>query len=148
MTENKTIWRLSFDGSITKNPGGIAAYGYIISFSKREVKPFHGIVGENPEYTNNFAEYYAVAEGLRTCLLEMDKRPKPAIIKVKGDSQLVIRQMNGTWKAGGEKCYTKEFHRAHDYLQLIKNKGVAVHFDWIPRRNNQDCDDLSKFYRK
>jgi ribonuclease HI len=58
-------------------------------------------------------------------------------IVIKGDSQLVIHQMNGTWQIKSEtsKKFVPEIHR------LLE--GRKTRFVWIPREQNAEADMLS-----
>ena len=52
--------------------------------------------------TNNEAEYLSLLSGLETALEVLKAKkisPKKAALEVRGDSQLVINQLSGTWKA-------------------------------------------------
>jgi ribonuclease HI len=58
-------------------------------------------------------------------------------IVIKGDSQLVIHQMNGTWqiKSATSKKFVPEIHRMLE--------GRKTRFVWIPREQNAEADQLS-----
>ena len=83
--------------------------------------------------TNNVAEYSALkhaAEWVRENCSEDD-------IVIKGDSQLVIHQMNGTWQIKSEtsKKFVPEIRR------LLE--GRKTRYSWIPREQNAEADQLS-----
>lgn len=93
--------RLTFDGGSRGNPG--PAYG---SFrvrgagaadalqALRRLRFRHG--------TNNEAEYWSLLEALRWTLDEAGRKRLPTgelDLNVQGDSLLVIRQLQGEWKA-------------------------------------------------
>jgi ribonuclease HI len=94
-----TGYTLTFDGGSRGNPG--AAYGsYRIqrkgstAHLSRRLRFGHG--------TNNEAEYWALLAGLRALLAHLEEReidPANVRLEVRGDSQLVIRQLQGEWKA-------------------------------------------------
>jgi len=58
-------------------------------------------------------------------------------IVIKGDSQLVIHQMNGIWKikSATSKKFVPEIHR------LLEGRKTS--FIWIPREQNVEADQLS-----
>lgn len=139
------FYTLHFDGSCAPvNPGGTAAYGYVLTKNGRPIDIGKGVIGTGPEYSNNLAEHYAVAEGMKSFLKHYDGT-KNAFLHIRGDSQLVINQLNGKWrvKAG---LYQKEAIRAIGLLHQIRDLKVKVNIQWIPREANHECDVLSKEY--
>ena len=123
-----------FDGLCRpKNPGGVATYGYLIFRDGKKVKSGYGVVGSGPGMTNNVAEYSALkqaAEWLR-------RQGGDDEIMIKGDSQLVIHQMNGTWqvRSATSKKFVPEIRRLFE--------GRKIRFIWIPREQNVEADELS-----
>jgi ribonuclease HI len=92
-------YELIFDGGSRGNPG--LAYGsYQIRHSRGEDrKPVRLHLGEG---TNNEAEYRTLIRAFEDLLNEFDQDgidPGAVRLKVYGDSQLVIRQLQGQWKA-------------------------------------------------
>lgn len=139
------FYSLYFDGSCgPKNPGGTAAYGFVLSKNGRLLETGKGIIGQGPEMSNNLAEHYAVAEGMK-CFLKNYHGDKNTFLHIRGDSQLVVNQLQRKWriKAG---LYYNEALRAMDLLKQIRAKRVQVNIAWIPRDQNQECDALSKEY--
>lgn len=124
-----------FDGlCYPKNPCGVAAYGYLIYRDNRLMHKGFGAVGEGKGMTNNVAEY----EGLKAAAqwLKDNKINEKTIIK--GDSQLVIKQMKGEWQVNSatSKKYVPE-------IKLLLG-GMDVSFVWTPREENQEADELSR----
>jgi len=123
-----------FDGLCRpRNPGGVATYGYVIYKDGEKVKSGYGIVGSGAGMTNNVAEYSALkcaAEWVRGNCLNDE-------IVIKGDSQLVIHQMNGTWqiKSKTSKRFVPEIRK------LLEGRKTS--FVWIPREQNAEADQLS-----
>jgi ribonuclease HI len=123
-----------FDGLCRpRNPGGVATYGYVIYQDGEKVKSGCGVVGSGAGMTNNVAEYSALkhsAEWVR-------RNGGDDEIVIKGDSQLVIHQMNGTWQIKSEtsKKFVPEIRR------LLE--GRKTRFIWIPREQNAEADLLS-----
>lgn len=89
---------LHFDGGSRGNPG--PGYGSFVLFADgTEVRRRHLELG--PRLTNNEAEYEALIAGLQDALGWLQGRgvdPAKVEIEVRGDSQLVIRQLRGAWK--------------------------------------------------
>jgi len=124
-----------FDGlCYPKNPCGVAAYGYLVY---RDGKPIHKgfrAVGEGKGMTNNVAEY----EGLMAAAQWLKDEGILEKIVIKGDSQLVIRQMRGEWKISSatSKKYVPQIRK------LLQGKDVS--FFWVPREENEEADKLSR----
>ena len=84
--------------------------------------------------THNFAEYQALMLGLRLAREHGARR-----VVVRGDSKLVVNQVNGEWK-------TK-----HPTLQPLRAEahGLLAEFDdwrveWVPREQNKRADALGR----
>jgi len=76
---------IHFDGSITKNPGGVATYGYVIYKDNKLLKKACSVIGKGKGMTVNVAEYTALKQAMEW-LNEQDIDDE---ITVKGDSMLV-----------------------------------------------------------
>ncbi len=89
---------LHFDGGSRGNPG--PGYGsYVLMADGREQRRRRLDFG--PHRTNNEAEYEALLAGLQDTLAwlaEQRADPAQASLEVRGDSQLVIRQLQGAWR--------------------------------------------------
>lgn len=144
-------YKLHFDGSCgPKNPGGTAAYGYALYIEGEEVpvRVGSGIIGTGPGMTNNLAEFYALDKGLTEGFIFCHDTAVRHSLSVYGDSNLVIQIMNGHWRPNPEKAYFPAYEDALSNLRLIRQRGHRVSFDWIPRKQNQMVDDLSKAHQK
>ena len=123
-----------FDGLCKpKNPGGVATYGYVIYKDGEKVKSGCGVVGSGAGMTNNVAEYSALKHAMEW----VSRNSVKDEIVIKGDSQLVIHQMNGTWqiKSATSKKFVPEIQRMLE--------GRKTRFVWIPREQNEEADQLS-----
>lgn len=98
-SSSATDYVLVFDGGSQGNPGP--------SYGSFRFGPSGGHLG-NPqrlsfgEGTNNEAEYATLIAGVRAILAELKARKTHASdvrLEIRGDSQLVIHQLDGTWKA-------------------------------------------------
>src|SRR5260221_5071166 len=130
------VYTLHFDGSCApNNPGGTAAYGYIIAKQNMSVMQHCGIIGSGPKMSNNLAEFTALAQGLKVfeCYFAM----RGVILNVFGDSMVVINIMTRNWKARPGKLYWPAYTQAADLLRLIRSTGTLVTFDHIHREQNQ-----------
>ena len=80
----------AFDGGATPNPGQMKIGGFIKLYGKT-IWRYSDSIGHG---TNNIAEYAS--------LLRLVKKAQTLGIKniyIQGDSQLIINQVNGVWKA-------------------------------------------------
>lgn len=143
------FYTLYFDGSCgPKNPGGTAAFGFTLSHFDTEIARANATVGTGPEMSNNVAEYAGLYNGLEAFLFEIfGKSARATTLQVRGDSQLVINQMSGRWKAKSG-LYYPWYEKTAELCKRIRKLGVKISFDWVPRELNQECDTLSKAYLK
>ncbi|HMD77089.1 MAG TPA: ribonuclease HI family protein [Terracidiphilus sp.] len=124
-----------FDGCCEpKNPGGHAAWGAVLHVNGESVYRAGGYCGVGPAMSNNVAEYSAFIAVATECL----KYPGFALIR--GDSKLVVMQLNGRWKVHGG-LYLPFYKQAKALWDKLKNR---AHLAWIPREQNDICDVLSK----
>lgn len=120
---------LYFDGASRGNPGP-AAVGWVIVTDQ-------GIVAEGGERigsaTNNEAEYEAVIRGLTTARdLGFDR------IEVRGDSELIIRQLTGRYDVNAPNLRERRA-RAHELLHSFEDWSL----DHVPRSVNDRADALA-----
>jgi len=121
---------LEFDGASRGNPGPAGA-GYAIRAQDGTVV-FSG--GEyHPHATNNFAEYRALIAGLKKAV-ELNIQH----LDVRGDSQLVIRQMLGQYKVKHPNMIPL-YQEARSLVMRMK----SVSFTHTFREGNTLADKLS-----
>ena len=127
MKEKKTV--LYFDGASKGNPGESGA-GWLILNGKEKV--------EGSEYlgkkTNNQAEYTALIRGLEETL----KRKWKEEIEIKGDSELIMKQLKGEYQVRSEKIKPL-YKKAAKLLQKIE-KWECKH---VKREKNKEADRLA-----
>lgn len=137
---------LHFDGSCgPKNPSGMAAYGFVLTRQGETLRSGHGEIGTG--LGNNYAEFTALDKGL-CAFISVHDTTSVHHLQVYGDSNLVVQIMNRRWKASPDKLYWPAYEWAVGNLKIIRQRGHRVSFDWIPRAQNQRCDDLSKLDAK
>lgn len=131
-----------FDGCCEPvNPGGVAAYGAVIFKDSIRIWEKSQIYHPDPDKerkttSNNLAEYSGLLAILEFLLMQgWNEEP----IEILGDSQLVIRQMNGQWRI-------KQGFYVPIALQCRKllAKFPRLRLKWIPRTENHIADELSK----
>lgn len=126
-----------FDGACEPaRGGGVATFGfhlegagYLHEDCGLAVRPF------SYHATNNVAEYVAAIRALEW----LAAHGYHGDVNLVGDSQLVIRQMQG------EYAVRKEHLKAyHQHLGQLVQKFRRVEFRWVPREQNGRADALSK----
>ena len=127
--EDIKTWVVYMDGSSTLHARGIR----VILQSPEGDKLKHNVHLQY-QTTNNEVEYEVLLKGL-----ELAKSLEAKSILVQGDSQLVISQVNGTYKAKEE--------RMRKYLNKVKRlikKFKEASFIQVPREENMEADALAK----
>ena len=130
-------WLLHFDGAcLPKNPGGVAAYGFVVHHDGKLVHEGHGLAAPpGGGATNNVAEFFGLIEGLRW-IQSRARRGEP--IRVRGDSLLVIQSVAGLKNIRA--LHLKPLHlQAQELVQALGAK-----LEWVPREKNADADRLSE----
>lgn len=84
--------------------------------------------------TNNEAEYHAVIAGVGLAV-EMGAKT----VTVHGDSQLVLRQLEGKYKVKAENLVD-----LHAEAKRRLAKFAQVSFIWVPREENAEADRLAR----
>lgn len=120
---------LFFDGACRGNPGPMAIGAILLENSKKvgEISKKIGIG------TNNIAEWNALIEGLRLALSCGCKE-----LEVRGDSQLVIRQISGKYRVKSDNLIP--LYNEAKKLCMNFNK---LNFIWVQREENLYTDTLS-----
>jgi ribonuclease HI len=121
------MYTLYFDGCSKGNPGP-AGSGAII---KNDIE----IIWSGSENigitTNNVAEYKGLILGLKQCSVGK--------YLIKGDSMLIINQMNGKYKVNSSHLLILH----NEAKQIIKDNKLDVTFHYIPRAENKEADQLA-----
>ena len=125
------------DGGSKGNPGPAAAGVVITNDKGQEIKKYSQYLGDN--LTNNQAEYGAVIFALKKAkALFGKKKVKNMEIEFKGDSELLINQLNGKYKILDEKIQSLFIKVWNLKLDFGKIK-----FTHIPREKNKEADALA-----
>ena len=85
-----------FDGGSQGNPG--PGYGSFAIFEGSRAAGVHRLTFSG-SLTNNEAEYHTLISALRHLLDQLGERAAAATLEVRGDSALVLQQVQGGWKA-------------------------------------------------
>ncbi len=84
--------------------------------------------------THNTAEWHALILGLRLALKHGERH-----VVVKGDSMLVVKQINREWKTKNAALQSLRA-QAEELLALFETWRV----EWIPRKENRRADELGR----
>jgi|GEM_PF-1866293 ribonuclease HI len=126
-----------FDGACEPgNPGGTGAWGFVIEDDEGcVIGTGSGTIPPNPRLTNNVAEYGAAIKAV----LHYKSTDRPGPLLLRGDSQLVVKQMQGQWgiKSG---YYAKA---ARKLLDILDGIAFEVQWEWVPRDENEAADKLT-----
>ncbi|KAK0580108.1 hypothetical protein LWI29_036450 [Acer saccharum] len=128
LTVSSGVWTLSVDGSSSIKGSGL---GLVLESPQGDILEQSIHCGFHA--TNNEAEYEALIAGL-----DLAKSLSVKIIKVRSDSQLVVRQVNGTYEARDQ--------RMSAYLNKVKQLQSTFDefsIEQIPRSENTRADALA-----
>jgi ribonuclease HI len=127
--EDYMSFTLFFDGACRGNPGPMAI-GAVLLENGKKVKELSENIGRG---TNNIAEWNALIGGLKLALAHGCRE-----LEVKGDSQLVIRQISGKYQVKSDNLIPL-FNEA----RKLCTKFEKINFKWVERENNSYTDGLS-----
>ncbi|MDE2021840.1 MAG: ribonuclease HI family protein, partial [Patescibacteria group bacterium] len=119
------------DGGARGNPGPAGAGAMIRDHLGNSVASVSQFLGTR---TNNFAEYEAVILAFKTLAKLVGKKVGIAIVEVKMDSELVVKQMKGVYKV---KHPTMKAQYAR--LAMLAATFKSVSFTHVPRAENSDA---------
>ena len=123
---------LYFDGCSKGNPGRAGAGAVLYDDVGSEVFAESVFVGYRA--TNNEAEYTGLILGLTEAL----KRGITTELLVRGDSQLIVRQMQGKYKVNSPKLAP-----LHKCATTLASKFAKIDYEHVYRDKNQRADALS-----
>ncbi len=123
-------YRMQFDGCSKKNPG-LAGAGAVIYKYEKEIWSNHLFVSTSA--TNNYAEYAGLILGLEKAI-ELNIK----VLRVEGDSLLVINQMIGKYKCNSQNLI-EQYNKAKELIKQFDSINL-VH---IFRNKNARADELS-----
>ncbi|KKN98970.1 hypothetical protein LCGC14_0142150 [marine sediment metagenome] len=126
---NEFCATLYFDGGIRQ---GQMAYGWYICNPEDETEVFASGSRTCGTGTSNLAEYRALIAGLQGAL-----KAGVDIIYIIGDSQLIIKQVTGAFKAKKQELID---HRDHVLKLLDHFEDYTI--KWVPRNQNKRADAL------
>ncbi len=120
---------LFFDGACRGNPGPMAV-GVVLLENGKRVKEVSKRIGIG---TNNIAEWRALIEGLKLAKSHGCKE-----LEVRGDSQLIIKQITGQYMVKSDNLVPL-FNEAVKLCESFER----LRFKWVKREENLYTDTLS-----
>jgi ribonuclease HI len=121
-------WTLFFDGSARQQSAGA---GVVLADPGGNQLQY--VVGLEFKATNNMAEYEALIFGL-TAALSLGVRQ----LLVKGDSQLIIKQVRGECSCNEPRLAAYLLH-----VRKLEKDFTILELQHVPRADNSAADDLS-----
>jgi ribonuclease HI len=140
----KEIVTVRFLGQcLPRNPGGIACYAYIIRNKEGHLLDEScGLAAEpnSPSSTTSIASYIALIRALEWLI---KKHYSNDIIKVYGDSKLVISQINegGVAISSNKKYVSKNTLPLYTKVTKLKSKFYYISFELNNDNDNRHLDD-------
>lgn len=133
---------ICFDGACEpKNPGGHMGWGMAVVEADAALESESGYRAPGPTNSNNVAEYLGVCMALRRAIVAA--RTGEREIEIRGDSKLVIEQLNGRWKAR-DGHYMQAMKEAKGLLDELRSLGSSVVLEWLPGGDNVHADEASR----
>lgn len=128
-----SFYRIDFDGASRGNPGR-AGCGAVIVKLPEQIVVCNVVwpLGPGPT-TNNVAEYSGLLIGLKLAAQLGIKK-----VKVRGDSKLVICQVDGSWKINKEHLFA-----LHEQVMVLKHNFQIFQAEHVLREFNTLADELS-----
>jgi ribonuclease HI len=120
---------LFFDGACRGNPGPMAI-GVVLMENGKKLGEISKRLGIG---TNNIAEWRALIEGLKLAIAHGCQE-----LEVRGDSQLVIKQISGQYRVKSDNLIPL-FNEA----KILCGNFKEIDFKWINREDNTHTDTLS-----
>lgn len=119
-----------FDGASKPNPG-LMKVGFLIKdFRGQTIIEGSKNMGRG---TNNQSEYLALLEVVKQII-----KLKIKNVQIKGDSQLVVNQINSKWK-----CNNLFLKGLNQQIQGLLTKIPNWSLEWVRRNQNKEADLLS-----
>lgn len=128
--EREDIYEMYFDGCSKGNPG-LSGAGSVIYKNGEEIWANSYFVSNSA--TNNVAEYFGLIRGLKRAI----KMNIHSLI-IKGDSQLIIKQMKGEYQVKSESMI-----ELHEIAKKMEKEFENVSYEHVYRKYNKRADQLS-----
>ncbi len=124
-------WKIYFDGN--KTPQGVTCSYLIVNELGEKIKETTLMLPK--ETTVPEAEYYGLIYGIENILTELcpsiSCSPKEIELEIYGDSQLVIRQINGDYE-----CKKPQLRVLRSKVRTLLEQFSSYNLTWVPREKN------------
>lgn len=130
MNCENNIYEMYFDGCSKGNPG-LSGAGAVIYENEEEIWANSYFVSDNA--TNNVAEYFGLIRGLKRA-----SKMNICSLIVKGDSQLIIKQMTGKYQVKSESMI-----ELYEIAKKIEENFETINYQHVYRKYNKRADQLS-----
>jgi probable phosphoglycerate mutase len=124
------IYEMYFDGCSKGNPG-LSGAGAVIYKNGQEIWSNSYFVSDNS--TNNIAEYFGLIRGLKRAI-----KMKITHLIVKGDSQLIIKQMLGEYQVKSQ-----NMSEMYEIAKKMEEQFESITYEHVYRKYNKRADQLS-----
>lgn len=145
--ENKKEYLINFDGGAAPTNPGPSAYGFVIyEIINSELDPIYASGDYIDIQTNNFAEYSGVLNGIKYFKNNLFKINDQNVytLSIKGDSKLVVEQLNGKWKCESSNIIDL-YKECKKYIQQLKMEGVNININHVYRIDNKKADSICNY---
>jgi ribonuclease HI len=133
---------ICFDGACEpRNPGGHMGWGIAVVEAGAALESESGYQEPGPTTSNNVAEYLGVCMALRRAIAAA--RAGEGEITIRGDSKLVIEQLNGRWRAR-DGHYMQTMREAKVLLDDLRSLCPSMTLEWLPGSENVHADKASR----
>lgn len=128
-----------------RNPGGYACWAWLAKGPEgKTIRTAFGCLGSGQGMSNNLAEYEAVLQALRHTVDRVGPLVERSLsVRLHADSQLAIRQITGEYRVNAPHLIAL-CAEARTLAGQIRQAGVPIEFQWIPRELNEEADALSR----
>jgi ribonuclease HI len=128
--EQEDIYEMYFDGCSKGNPG-LSGAGAVIYKNGEEIWSNSYFVSDSA--TNNVAEYFGLIRGLKRAI-----KMNISSLIVKGDSQLIIKQMKGQYQVKSESMI-----ELYNIAKELETQFENISYEHVYRKYNKRADQLS-----
>jgi ribonuclease HI len=128
--EQEDIYEMYFDGCSKGNPG-LSGAGAVIYKNEEEIWANSYFVSDSA--TNNVAEYFGLIRGLKRAI-----KMNISSLIVKGDSQLIIKQMTGQYQVKSESMI-----ELYNIAKELETQFENISYEHVYRKFNKRADQLS-----
>ena len=128
--EQEDIYEMYFDGC-SKGNQGLSGAGSVIYKNEEEIWANSYFISDSA--TNNVAEYFGLIRGLKRAI-KMNIRS----LIIKGDSQLIIKQMKGEYQVKSESMI-----ELYNIAKELETQFENISYEHVYRKYNKRADQLS-----